>query len=146
MNLINDRKYAIGMLVLSVVYCVSALLLDTDYDPVNEKFYPLVLSILMILLSVGLFIWPSEQSTTWPNRQNLQKIGIIFVAILLYSFVLHTIGFIISASLLMALCMWVFNAAPKWIAPASVITAITFYIIFDRMLGLNLPAGLLSFI
>lgn len=134
------------MLVLSAVYCVSALLLDTDYDPVNEKFYPLVLSILMILLSVGLFIWPSEQSTTWPNRQNLQKIGIIFVAILLYSFVLHTIGFIISASLLMALCMWVFEAERKWIAPASIITAITFYIIFDRMLGLNLPAGLLNFI
>ncbi len=145
MSLIEDRKYAIGMLILSIVYCVSALSLDTDFDPVNEKFYPFVLSLVMILLSIGLFIWPSRQSTTWPNWKNLQKIGITFTAILVYSFVLHSIGFIISASVLMAICMWVFEARRTWILPTSIIVSISFYIIFDRLLGLNLPAGLLSF-
>ena len=153
MNLVNDRKYAIGMLLLSIIYCVSAWSLDTDFDPVNEKFYPFVLSVLMILLSIGLLIWPSPQSTTGANTvrrpvnwKNLQKIGLTFSAILVYSFVLHKIGFIISASLLMAICMWVFEASRKWILPASIIVSIVFYIIFDRLLGLNLPAGLLSFV
>lgn len=146
MNLVNDRKYALGMLLLSIVYCVSAWSLDTDFDPVNEKFYPFVLSVLMILLSIGLFIWPSPQSTIWPNWKNLQKIGLTFSAILVYSLVLHKIGFIISASLLMAICMWVFEASRKWILPTSVIVSIVFYVIFDRLLGLNLPAGLLSFV
>ena len=134
------------MLVLSIVYCVSAWSLDTDFDPVNEKFYPFVLSVLMILLSVGLFIWPSALSTTWPNWRNLQKIGVTFSAILVYSLVLHTIGFIIAASLLMAICMWVFEASRKWILPTSIVVSIVFYIIFDRLLGLNLPAGLLDFV
>ena len=146
MSLVNDRKYALGMLLLSIVYCVSAWSLDTDFDPVNEKFYPFVLSVLMILLSIGLLIWPSPQSTTWPNWKNLQKIGLTFSAILVYSFVLQKIGFIISASLLMAICMWVFEASRKWILPASIIVSIVFYVIFDRLLGLNLPAGLLSFV
>ena len=134
------------MLVLSIAYCVSAWSLDSDFDPVNEKFYPFVLSVLMILLSVGLLIWPSPHSTTWPNWRNLQKIGVTFCAILIYSLVLNEIGFIISASLLMAVCMWVFEASRKWILPTSLIVAIVFYIIFDRLLGLNLPAGLLGFV
>ena len=145
MGLIADRKYAIVMLVFSIIYCVSALSLDADFDPVNEKFYPFVLSVLMILSSLGLFIWPSPHTTSWPKGRNVQKIGLTFCAILVYCFVLHKIGFIISASVLMGICMWVFEGKRKWIAPVSIVTAIVFYIVFDRLLGLNLPAGLLNF-
>jgi putative tricarboxylic transport membrane protein len=146
MNLIADRKYAIVMLVLSIIYAVAAFSLDADFDPVNEKFYPFGLSVLMIVLSIGLFIWPSPHTTSWPKGRNVQKIGLTFCAILVYCFVLHKIGFIISASVLMGICMWVFEGQRKWIAPVSIATAIIFYIIFDRLLGLNLPAGLLNFL
>ncbi len=146
MFLIADRKYAIAMLVLSIVYCASALSLDTDFEAVNEKFYPFVLSILMIASSIGLFFVPSAHTTSWPKGRNIQKIGVTFCAILVYSLVLHKIGFIIAASLLMGICMWVFEAKRKWITPVSIVTAISFYIVFDRLLGLNLPAGLLDFL
>jgi hypothetical protein len=146
MKLIADRKYAVVMLVLSVIYCASALSLDADFNPVNEKFYPFVLSVLMILSSIGLFIWPSAHTTSWPKGRNVRKIGITFCAILVYCFVLHKVGFIITASALMGICMWVFEAKRKWIAPVSIITAISFYVVFDRLLGLNLPAGLLNFV
>jgi putative tricarboxylic transport membrane protein len=146
MKLIADRKYAIVMLVLSVIYCASALSLDSDYNPVNEKFYPFVLSVLMILSSIGLFIWPSGHTTSWPKGRNVQKIGITFCAILVYCLVLQKVGFIITASVLMGICMWVFEAERKWIAPVAIITAISFYVVFDRLLGLNLPAGLLNFV
>ena len=146
MALSADRKYAFVMLALSIVYSASALSLDTDFEAVNEKFYPFVLSVLMIVASIGLFIWPSGHSTTWPRGRNVHKIGITFGAILLYCLVLHRVGFIISASVLMGICMWVFESRRKWIAPVSLITAISFYIVFDRMLGLNLPAGWLGFL
>ena len=145
MNLVADRKYAIVMLVFSIIYGAAAFILDADFDPVNEKFYPFVLSILMIVSSVALFIWPSPHTTSWPRGRNVRKIGITFCAILGYCFVLHKIGFIISASVLMGICMWVFEAKRKWIAPVSIATAIIFYIVFDRLLGLNLPAGILNF-
>jgi putative tricarboxylic transport membrane protein len=146
MNLIADRKYAIVMLVLSIIYCAAALLLDADFNPVNEKFYPFVLSVLMIVSSIGLFIWPSPHMTSWPRGKNVIKIGITFCAILVYCFVLHKIGFIISAGVLMGICMWVFEAKRKWIVPVSIVTSVSFYIVFDRLLGLNLPVGLLSFL
>lgn len=146
LNLISDRKYAIGMLILSIIYCTSALSLDADFDPVNEKFYPFVLSVLMILCSIGLFIWPSSHTTTWPAWKNLQKIGLIIISILIYVSVLQNLGFIISASMLMGICMWVFEAERNWIIPVSIISAISFYVVFDRLLGLNLPAGILSFL
>jgi hypothetical protein len=146
MNLIADRKYAIVMLVLSIIYCAAALLLDADFNPVNEKFYPFVLSVLMIVSSIGLFIWPSPHTTSWPKGKNVIKIGITFCAILGYCFVLRKIGFIISAGVLMGICMWVFEAKRKWIVPVSIVTAVSFYIVFDRLLGLNLPVGLLSFL
>jgi putative tricarboxylic transport membrane protein len=146
MKLIADRKYAVVMLVLSVIYCASALSLDADFNPVNEKFYPFVLSVLMILSSIGLFIWPSAHTTSWPKGRNVRKIGITFCAILVYCLVLQKVGFIITTSVLMGICMWVFEAKRKWIAPVSIITAISFYVVFDRLLGLNLPAGLLNFV
>lgn len=145
MNLIADRKYAIVMLILSIIYCAAAFSLDADFDPVNEKFYPFVLSVLMIISSIMLIIWPSSHSTSWPKGKNVQKIGLIFCAILGYCFVLRRVGFIISASVLMGICMWVFEAQQKWIVPVSVVTAITFYVVFDQLLGLNLPVGILNF-
>jgi hypothetical protein len=146
MKLIADRKYAIVMLVLSVIYCAAAFSLDADFNPVNEKFYPFVLSVLMIISSIGLFIWPSTHTTSWPMGRNVLKIGLTFFAILVFCFVLQKIGFIISAGVLMGICMWVFEAKRKWIVPISIVTAISFYVVFDRLLGLNLPAGLLSFL
>ncbi len=146
MNLIADRKYAIAMLVLSIIYCFAAFSLDADFDPVNEKLYPFVLSILMLLTSIGLFIWPSAHTTSWPKGRNVLKIGICFCAILVYCFVLNKVGFIISASVLMGVCMWVFDAKRRWIIPVSIVTAISFYVVFDRLLGLNLPAGFLNYL
>lgn len=145
MNLINDRKYAMAMLALSMVYCYSALSLDADFDPTHEKFYPFVLSVTMVILSLGLMIWPSKQTTSWPKGRNLQKIGLTFCAILIYSLVLHSIGFLICAAVLMGICMWVFEADRRWIVPVSITVSISFYIIFDRLLGLTLPSGLLNF-
>jgi hypothetical protein len=145
MGLTADRKYALVMLVLSSIYCASALSLDADFNAVNEKFYPFVLSVIMIIASIGLFIWPSPHTTSWPRGRNVQKIGITFGAILVYCFVLHKIGFIISASVLMGVCMWVFESKRKWIAPVSIAATISFYVVFDQLLGLNLPAGLLNF-
>ena len=145
MNLTNDRKYAIAMLILSMAYCYSAFSLDADFDPTQEKYYPFFLSVAMIILSLGLLVWPSQQATAWPKGRNLVKIGLIFCAILVYSLVLHKVGFLICASVLMGICMWVFEADRKWIVPVSIIVAISFYIIFDRLLGLNLPAGILNF-
>ncbi len=142
----SDRKYALVMLLLSITYAVSAYTLDTDFDPTNEKFYPLVLSLLMILSSLVLLFFPSAHTATWPNWQNWQKIALTFSAILVYSLILHKVGFIISASVLMAICMWVFNAEKRWILPTSLITSVSFYLVFDRLLGLNLPAGLLGFL
>ena len=142
----SDRKYAIAMLMLSVVYFSSAWSLDADLDPVHEKFYPLVLSVIMILLSIALMIWPSEHSTTWPGWKNFRKIAIVSGAILVYALVLQEVGFLVSASILMAICMWIFEAEGKWIAPVSIATAIGFYLVFDRLLGLNLPAGVFRFL
>jgi len=144
MNLTNDKKYAIVMLILSMAYCYSAFSLDADFDPTQEKYYHFVLSIAMIILSIALLVWPSPHTTSWPNWKNLRKIGLTFCAILVYSLVLHKVGFLISASVLMGICMWVFEADRKWIVPVSIIVVASFYIIFDRLLGLNLPAGILN--
>jgi hypothetical protein len=145
MNMVDDRKCAITMLIVSMSYGYSAFSLDADFDPTQEKYYPFVLSIAMILLSIGLLVWPSQHTTSWPMRRSLGKIGFIFGAILVYSLILHYVGFLISASVLMGICMWVFEAKRKLIVPVSVTVTISFYIVFDRLLGLNLPAGILNF-
>jgi len=145
MKFLSDRKYAIAMLFFSMAYCYFAVSLEADFDPTKEKYFPFILSVAMIALSVLLFFLPSQHTNSWPKGWQLLKIGLLISAILLYSLFLGEVGFLISASLLMAVCMWVFGAKRGWIAPVSVTVTISFYIIFDRILGLNLPAGILNF-
>lgn len=145
MNLLSDRKYALAILILSMVYTLSAYNLDADFDPTHEKFYSFVLGISMVGMSLALFIWPTKQKVSWPDMKRFKNIGITILAILVYSLVLHRLGFLICATVLMGLCMWVFNAKLKYIIPASIIVAVSFYILFDRLLGLTLPAGILNF-
>jgi putative tricarboxylic transport membrane protein len=146
MKFLTDRKYALVMLAFSMVYCYLAISLEADYDPTKEKYFPFLLSIAMIILSVLLFIFPSQHKNTWPKGQQLIKIILLAAAILVYSLSLAYVGFLILATILMGVCMWVFGGTLKWIAPVSVVVTISFYIIFDRVLGLNLPAGILKFL
>ena len=145
MKFLADKKYAIAMLLFSMAYCYFTVSLEADFDPTREKYFPFILSVGMITLSVLLFFLPSRHTTSWPKDKQWLKIGLLIGAILFYSLFLSYVGFLISASLLMAVCMWEFGAKGKWIAPVSVIVAISFYIIFDRILGLNLPPGILNF-
>ena len=145
MKFLSDRKYAIAMLSFSMAYCYFAVSLEADFDPTKEKYFPFSLSVIMITLSVLLFFLPSQHTTSWPKGRQWLKIGLLMGAILLYSLFLGHVGFLISASLLMGVCMWGFGARRKWIVPVSIIVTISFYIIFDRILGLNLPAGILKF-
>jgi len=133
------------MLCFSMAYCYLTFSLEADFDPAKEKYFPFILSVAMIILSVLLFFFPSRHTTAWPKGRQWLKIGLLVGVILFYSLFLSYVGFLISASLLMAVCMWGFGAKGKWIAPVSVTVAISFYIIFDRILGLNLPAGILKF-
>ena len=145
MKFLSDRKYAIAMLSFSMAYCYFAVSIEADFDPTKEKYFPFILSVIMITLSVLLFFLPSQHTTSWPKGRQWLKIGLLMGAILLYSLFLGHVGFLISASLLMGVCMWGFGARRKWIVPVSIIVTISFYIIFDRILGLNLPAGILKF-
>jgi putative tricarboxylic transport membrane protein len=145
MKFISDKKYAIAMLLFSMAYCYFSVSLEADFDPTKEKYFPFILSVGMITLSVLLFLLPSQHTTSWPKSPQWLKIGLLIVAILFYSLFLNHVGFLISASLLMAVCMWGFGAKRRWIVPVSVTVVISFYIIFDRILGLNLPAGILKF-
>ena len=146
MNLTTDRKYALVMLAMSIVYCSAAFTLDADFDPVNEKYYSFCLSIIMIGLSLALFVRPSEHTTTWPDGKSMGKIAVTAISILIYTLLLDTVGFIICASVLMGVCMWVFGAVRKWIVPTSIMVAISFYVVFDKLLGLALPSGILKII
>ena len=130
------------MFVFSMAYAYMAISLETDFEPTNEKFFPFVLALIMGSLSVLLFLFPSQHSASWPDRQQFLKIALLGVTIFIYTLVLPELGFIISATLLLGVCMKVFGAPNRWIIPVSVILTISFYVIFDRLLGLNLPMGL----
>lgn len=133
------------MLLFSIVYCYMTLSLDTDFDPENEKFYPMALSLGMIGMSILLMIFPSNKTATWPSWPQIKQILFLVLVILVYSLALAHVGFLILASILMGVCMWLFGAKPKWIVPTSVVVSVSFYLVFDRLLGLNLPAGILNF-
>ena len=57
MKFVSDKKYAIAMLFFSMAYCYFAVSLEADFDPTKEKYFPFLLSVGMITLSVFLFFF-----------------------------------------------------------------------------------------
>jgi uncharacterized membrane protein YwaF len=64
MKFLSDRKYAIAMLFFSMAYCYFTFSLEADFDPTKEKYFPFILSVAMIILSVLLFFLPSQHTTS----------------------------------------------------------------------------------
>ena len=70
--------------------------------------------------------------------------AVVVLALVLYVATMETVGYVITTALLSAVVLKVLETKPRVLVLMSLILAVASYLIFDRLLGVTLPLGLLA--
>ena len=148
-----DRITAIAMLVFSmlVIYGSSSMPLAVEFAP-GYGFFPFWLGILMAFLSVLLYLesWRKrpEQDSPAPTLSHdaffavLSSLGLV----ILFAFALERVGFIIVSLLFVFIIVhFVEKESRRNAAIFSIAFTAALFVLFQILLGINLPKNFLGF-
>jgi putative tricarboxylic transport membrane protein len=143
---VSDRLTGLVLLALAVAYEVTASGYQAMIgDPLGPAVFPIVLSIPLGLLSVYLIVRPDPEPD-WARGRALLKQVLALVAFVAYAYLLEPLGFLVSTFLAVVVLGWLLGARLRQAAAAGVGIAVVLFVLFDTLLGLPLPAGVLGFL
>jgi putative tricarboxylic transport membrane protein len=155
-----DRVVGLAVVALGIAYwrAASALpkpLLQQDVGP--EVFPQLIAAALIGLgavLAVGPLVaavlgWPVRRpaSTPFAPRVDATAIVLLFAGLAAYTWLFERLGFILASVLFMAFEIAVLEVERRrwpWALPAVVLLPLALYLLFVKVLGVTLPAGILG--
>jgi hypothetical protein len=116
----------------------------------QTAFFPRILSLLLLIFSLILLAQAmrAKETARGPEQiatQGWVRIGATLATMAAFALVLETLGFLLSAFLLMVLLLRAIEAQP-WhvVIGVALSTALISYLLFARLLGIPLPGGILG--
>jgi len=108
-------------------------------------FFPFLGGVILVILS-ALFLFQARLGRTEEARAfgKLRGPVIVVVGLILYVAGLESLGYVVATALLSALILRVLETKFRVLIPVSLLLAVGSYILFDRLLGVTLPGGLLA--
>jgi putative tricarboxylic transport membrane protein len=142
---VSDRLTGLALLALAVAYGVAASGYQAMIgDPLGPAVFPIVLAIPLGLLSLYLIVRPDPEPA-WPRGRALLKQALALVAFVAYAYLLEPLGFLLSTFLAVLVLGWLLGARLWQAGAAGVGIAVVLFVVFDILLSLPLPAGVLDF-
>jgi putative tricarboxylic transport membrane protein len=130
---------------IMVIIGSIGLRLGTPTEP-QPGFLPFVSAIILIILSLILLIQAFHGSSTgFQTVGELWRPLLLTVGLLFYSIVLDLLGYVIATIILSAVILRVLDTRTWWkVAAVSLALSIGSYVLFDGLLGVTLPHGILE--
>jgi putative tricarboxylic transport membrane protein len=116
-----------------------------SYEPVGPRAFPRLLAGLMAIGGAWLVLKPTIVSSTFP-RGALKLIGLSALAVFVYAFLFQLLGFTLATALMAVPVGMAFGGSWKQSLAGGVGLGLGLYLLFDKLLDVVLPTGLLSFI
>jgi putative tricarboxylic transport membrane protein len=117
----------------------------------QTAFFPSVLAVLLLFFSLIALVLAFRQSETGPSPGKIEtagwfRIGATLATLVGFAAALESFGFLLSTFLLMMLLLRAIEA-PPWskVIVVALTTALAAYFLFDWLLGVPLPVGVLGF-
>lgn len=142
--------------VVGIMIGLYAIWEGTNMPPdlimkVGPSFFPTVLAGLLIIFSVASIIFAlkgKSKGTVEPLRlsdKGVQRGLLMLAATIIFCVVLEPLGFIPSAiAFLIPMMLLMGNRKPLQLAIAPVLVTFAIWLIFEKVLNLSLPAGVLT--
>ncbi|TFJ93262.1 tripartite tricarboxylate transporter TctB family protein [Lentibacillus salicampi] len=148
-----DRKISVVLIALAIGYLILSYQLPPyEFVPVDSDLMPKALGYLLIALAVGLFFTgksdadedKKEESTT--SKSETPALLAVTAMVLAYILLLEVLGFVIVTVLFVFFCSWFLGYKKfKVNATVSILFPVILYYIFNYLLQIRLPAGILPF-
>jgi putative tricarboxylic transport membrane protein len=139
----SDRLAGLVLLALAVAYGITASGFQTRFgDPLGPAIFPLVLAFPLGVLSLYLIARPDPEPE-WARGRALLKQGLALIVFVAYAYLLEPLGFIVASVLAVALLGRLLGARLWQSGAAGLAIAVVLFFLFNNLLGLPLPAGVL---
>ena len=143
----SDRILGAACVVAGVAMAVA----DKDYaapisyEPVGPRAFPLLLAGLLAVGGLWLAIKPSLQSS-WFREVPLLPLSLTVAAVFIYALLFETLGFTVATTLMALPVGMAFGGTWKQALAGGLGLGLVLYLLFDKLLDVVLPTGLLSFV
>lgn len=111
----------------------------------NPGFFPFIDGVILIVLS-SLFLlraWGGRSGDSRPFGR-MKGPAAVVLALVFYVAALERLGYVITTGLLSAVVLKVMETRPRVLVLVSLGLAVGSYLLFDRLLGVTLPPGILT--
>ncbi len=142
----TDRIFAAIALLVVLAYGAIAFTViraPFQYDPLGPESWPRILSVVAALCLLAILVRP-DRLEGFGGRRQLLQVGLMVLALVLYAASFQRLGFIVSTALFSGVVAWWTGARPLFAAAYGVLFGVLGYLLFVRVLALNLPAGILG--
>jgi putative tricarboxylic transport membrane protein len=141
---VSDRLTGLALLVLAVAYGVTASGYQAMIgDPLGPAAFPLAVAVALGLLSLYLILRPDAEPG-WPRGRALLKQVVTLVVFVAYAWLLEPLGFVVSTFLAVGVLGCLLGARPWQAGAAGIAIGVVLFVLFDTLLTLPLPAGVLG--
>ena len=145
----GDAIASIVCILIGIAVAAWSVKLDlgTPTEP-QPGFFPFIAGISLFILSAMLLVyaWLGRSTGTDPFG-DLRRPIFLVSGLLIYSLILDLAGYIIATIMLAAVVLFVMELRTWWkVFVISLVVSLVSYILFDRLLGITLPSGILGFI
>lgn len=144
---INDRVFGALMLILAVAYGWEATQFPVPFgghESVGPETFPIMLAIILGISSIYLIIRP-DPDEKWAPVAMLLELSIVVFSMLAFAWAIEPIGFMPAAALVVSFLSWRMGASIGKSVITGVVSAVIIFFLFNYVLELALPLGLLEF-
>lgn len=142
----SDRLAGLVLLALAVAFGVTASGYEAMIgDPLGPAVFPMVLAVPLLLFSLYLIVRPDPEPD-WARGRALLKQALTVGVFVAYAYLLEVLGFVVTTFLAVVALGMLLDAKPLQAAAAGVGIAVVLFVLFNNLLNLPLPAGVLGFL
>ncbi len=140
--MIADRVLGVVLIVLGVAAAWSAMLLEVPFaaDPLGPSAFPATVALVLALCGLGMVLRPVHGFAP-PERKFAPPLMV--VAMVGYALLMVPLGFMLATALMATAVALLFGARPLAGGAVGIITAVSLWLLFDKLLDLPLPKGIL---
>jgi len=116
-----------------------------SYEPVGPRAFPLLLSVLLAIGGSWLIVRPAPHESGL-GLASIRTLGLAVVAVFAYALLFETIGFVLATAVMAVPIGIAFGGSWKQALLGGLGLGIGCYVMFDKLLDVVLPTGVLSFV
>jgi len=142
---VSDRVFGALMLLLAGAYAWTARGFDPGLmsDPLGPQTFPYLLGGVLAVTALYLLARPAPRPR-WPRPLHLLEMASVVGVLLAYAALLEWLGFLLATTATVTVLGWRLGARLRTAMVTGVGVSLAVYGLFDLLLDLPLPAGLLG--